>query len=498
MRPVTTALLKTLPALILLGVADGCWATETVSQQTGGLALPVFPEAEGFGSTTRAGRGGRVYRVTHLAAANEPGSLAACLEARDQPGCAGRECARVCIFETSGTIVLDQDLWVHKPYLTVAGQSAPSPGITLRGAPLRISTNDVLVQHLRIRVGDDPPRSGSPWPATRDGLGILSIPKHGNPDVHSVVIDHVSVSWAVDENMEVYGSSVHDVTISNSINSEALARSIHRKTVDSNEDGVADHRGRPHSMGLLVSYAPENVAVIGNLLAHNNARNPQLGGGSTLIANNVVYGWGSQAGLVKTGGKAFGPTLASIASNVYVASPSSVLLRGAFKAPIALSCSLKEGSAIYVSDDNLLIPGRLRRPPRFYRDNKCDFKLCRDTAGCPIVVKTPPVPLDGVTLRRAADVERSVLAQAGARPADRDAVDLRIVQEVRQRSCHLIARGRSRCIIDSPRDVGGWPRLAQNRVSHRLPDDPAGDADGDGYTNLEEWLHALARQVEGR
>ena len=105
------------------------------------------------------------------------------------------------------------------------------------------------------------------------------------------------------------------------------------------------------------------------------------------------------------------------------------------------------------------------------------------------MVGVPPVWIDGLAARPSGEVEAWVLEQAGARPADRDAVDQRIVDGVRNRT------GR---VIDSQRDVGGWPALPSVSRPAAVPANPDGDADGDGYTNLEEWLHALAAEVEGR
>ena len=82
-----------------------------------------------------------------------------------------------------------------------------------------------------------------------------------------------------------------------------------------------------------------------------------------------------------------------------------------------------------------------------------------------------------------------MLANVGARPADRDSVDQRIIDDV---------RNGTGAIIDSPGDVGGWPALAENSRELDLPTNPNGDDDGDEYTNLEEWLHEMAAEVEGR
>jgi hypothetical protein len=121
--------------------------------------LPVFPGAEGFGTITRAGRGGRIIRVTNLSDRGQ-GSLREAIDAKGP---------RVIVFEVGGNINLKSHLKIRNPYVTVAGQTAPQPGITLTGASLSIKTHDVLIQHLRIRVGD---RAIGPPPEDRDGIKI--------------------------------------------------------------------------------------------------------------------------------------------------------------------------------------------------------------------------------------------------------------------------------------------------------------------------------------
>ena len=103
-------------------------------------------------------------------------------------------------------------------------------------------------------------------------------------------------------------------------------------------------------------------------------------------------------------------------------------------------------------------------------------------------VSRPPVVVPGLQIKPADQVREWTLANAGARPADRDPVDTRVIGQV---------RARNGSIIKSQDDVGGWPDLAANRRELAIPDNPSGDDNGDGYTNLEEWLHKFAAAVEG-
>src|SRR5688572_25035631 len=153
-------------------------------------ARPVIPGAAGYGMETVAGRGGKVYKVTNLNASGA-GSLKACVSDATGP--------RVCVFEVSGTIRITTDMMVRNGNLTIAGQTAPSPGITIRGAALRIQANDILIQHIRVRAGDDP---NGPDPDNRDSLKIEG---NDSRQVRNIVIDHCSFSWAIDETASVWG-----------------------------------------------------------------------------------------------------------------------------------------------------------------------------------------------------------------------------------------------------------------------------------------------------
>jgi len=367
------------------------------------------------------------------------GSLRAAIEASGP---------RIVVFEVSGTIKLATDLKIMNPFITIAGQTAPSPGITLRGATFVVRTHDALVQHLRVRVGDD---LDGPDPGNRDGLMITGY----NTDTYNIVLDHLSFSWAVDET----GSSPyapHDITISNTILSEGLENSI-------NPQG-------PHSKGFLVREGTKNIALVGDLIAHNHDRNPRITGDSKTVAvNNLLYNAGRPLWFdvsLGTHGTP-GPNLVSVVGNVFIEGPDTPH----YAWPIKVDSSCVSGTKVYQSD-NVASGGILTYGTSF--DPR---------------TSTPPVWHPSLKPIPGKDVENYVLANVGARPADRDAVDYRLENEV---------RNRGGAIIDSPSQVGGWPNLAVNHRTFNVPSNPNGDDDGDGYTNVEEVLQQMAAQVEGR
>ncbi|PLX81996.1 MAG: hypothetical protein C0617_15145, partial [Desulfuromonas sp.] len=402
--------------------------------------LRVFPGAEGFGTDTPAGRGGTIYKVTNLNDSG-PGSLRAACEASGP---------RTVVFEISGTITLNSDIRISNPYLTVAGQTAPSPGITLRRAGLFITGHDVLVQHLRIRVGDE---SGGPAPSNRDGLQILW------DNAYNVVVDHLSVSWAIDENGSTWLS--HDVTISNTIFSEALSNSSHTKG--------------EHSKGFLIGDGSERIALIGNLLAHNNDRQPLIKAGSSVLQlNNLGYdgGGGDWVGVGVDGENTGKPAFLSAVGNVFLIGPDSRAYPGGYRYAYSSATSTPAGTEVCLEDNSF--PGGT---------------LWKGDASLRVATRPADTWTSPLTVRPSSQVEAYVTQNAGARPADLDAVDERIMHEVLTRTGN---------IIDTPGQVGGWPNLAVVTRTFPTPANPNGDDDGDGYTNLEEVLHQMAAEVEGR
>jgi hypothetical protein len=390
-------------------------------------SAPLFEEPRGFGIESPAGRGGRIVRVTTLDARG-PGSLAEAL---------GASGPRIIVFEVAGVIdLVGEPLAIMEPYVTVAGQTAPSPGVTIVRGSISIETHDVLIEHLRVRPGDE----AGVW-----GGGITA--RGGS--AHGIVIDHCSISWARTANTGIAGpdgeggeGAAADVTIANSIIAEALADTA--------------RGGRPHAGGTSIGRLSRNVAIIGNVYAHNPAANPAFGGHTTgVVVHNVIYNPGVEAVALERGGGAgaAGPRPEGVAV------VGNILLRGP-DTPDALPL-LKGTGDVYYEDNLSWGPSG---------DEAADA-----SAGLTVLGK-PPVWPEGLKALPSPRILEPVLRHAGARPMDRDAVDDRIIGTVRQGGGRIIA---------SQDDVGGYPQV--ERV-YRPLEVPEG--------NIEEWLARLAHELE--
>jgi hypothetical protein len=425
-------------------------------------ALPVIPGAKGYGMETPAGRGGTIYKVTNLNASGS-GSLAACALASGP---------RVCIFEVSGVIKLDSIMEVRSPYLTIAGQTAPSPGIMIRGAPLVIATSDVLVQHLRFRTGDAP---DGPDGDLRDSLSI-SQPSKANKS-RNIVFDHNSIQWGVDELMNVWGYW-DNVTLNNNMFAEPLNDSIH-------PDG-------PHGYGpLFTGWESGNISLQGNLFAHINYRAPATRAPNFVFINNVIYNRGD-GDISLSSDNTSTPVTATIIGNMFLKGPNYKWnIPPIFIDDQSDANPWPSGSRIYETDNVSDEP---------YNKNGAQGLIARYSGGSflnNILSSLSSIPL-GIVPKKTANngVLDSVLANTGARPADRDATDKRIINTVKTKTGQIIncvaSDGSSRC----SKNAGGWPTLAENRRTLNVPANPHAVA-SNGYTNLENWLHQYAAEVEG-
>ena len=277
---------------------------------------------------------------------------------------------------------------------------------------------------------------------------------HDEKDVYNIVIDHCSLSWSIDEILSFWYPSVHDVTVRQCIMSEPLNDSKHKKGA--------------HGYGPIIGSEIKNIALIGNLLANCSQRNPYLREGSeTLILNNLIFNF-----YIATHGRAFNGLKCSIVGNVYKKGVDSGRIM-----PVFLY-KADPGACVYVLDNDF---------DKKTEDPWSIVKIKGLSHGEDVQKNTPPVWITPLTVKKNSEVTDWVLNNAGARPADRDSVDKRIINDVRN------GKGR---IINSQTDVGGWPKLEKTIRKLKLPDKPNSDHDGDGYTNLEEWLYLYSETVE--
>jgi pectate lyase len=420
--------------------------------------LPAFPGAEGFGSFTPGGRGGTVYEVTNLEDSG-PGSF------RD----AVSQDHRTIVFRVSGTIDLKSQLRVSHPFITIAGQTAPGDGICLRNYTFQISTHDVIVRFIRSRLGDVSRQED-------DSISILNGCKN-------VILDHCSATWSVDEGLSTSGND-SEITVQWCLIAEALDSSIHSKGA--------------HGYGSLAR-ANGPVSWHHNLWAHNDSRNPRLGdsyGNGTHTAfdvhNNVIYDYGDIcSGLTQ------GIFTVNYVGNYIRPGPSS-------KAKFPIHIGAESDIQFFIRDNVMAGNDALTA------DN-ARFIDALEINGKPQVrIVDKPFASPSAAISSAKDAYKAVLAAVGACKPVRDPVDARIINNVRD------GKGR---IINSQKDVGGWPELKSGSApvdtdhdgmpdewerSHGLNPKEASDAqadpDRDGYPNLEEYLNGTdpSRYVDYR
>jgi hypothetical protein len=445
--------------------------------------LIAFPGAEGYGKYTVGGRGGKVYEVTNLNDQGE-GSLRAAVKA---------EGPRTVVFRVSGTIILNSALRINNPYITIAGQTAPGDGICLRRYPLIISANEVIIRHIRARLGGE---SGS----DSDAVSSRS--------TKNIILDHVSASWSVDETMSIY--RCENITVQWCIISESMYNSNHVKGA--------------HGFGGI--WGSHNSTYHHNLLAHHSSRNPRFGSGcgDTDYRNNVIYNWGYQSCYggekQRRGDAEFATNNINMVANYYKPGPAT--RPGEVSYRIA-SPSTRDGAADYgkwyVADN--VVEGNASVTANNWDGGIQPHGGNSDIAALKL---DRPWPAMAIHQQTAQDAYQSVLANAGATLPKRDAVDTRIADEVRNGNATYegltykqkgsLADKSKKCgIIDSPADVGGWPELksaaAPTDTDHDgMPDDweiangldPKNPDDrnrvaADGYTMLEKYMNSIGSQT---
>ncbi len=439
----------------------------------------AFPSAEGYGKYTVGGRGGAVYEVTNLNDSGE-GSLRAAVEASGP---------RTVVFRVSGTIELESDLRISNPYITIAGQTAPGDGICLRKYPINISADQVIIRHMRVRVGNE---SG-------DDTDAVSSRYCSN-----IIVDHVSASWSIDETMSIYHCD--SITVQWCLISESMFNSNHIKG--------------NHGFGGI--WGSNNSSYHHNLIAHHGSRNPRFasGCGNTDYRNNVLYNWGYQSSYggekMQKGSSEFISSTINMVANYYKAGPATA--PGDVSHRI-VAPSTRNGAADlgkwFVADN--VIEGN----SAVSADNwNGGVQFSEGDEFAELIKLDQPWPAMAIKQQTAEEAYASVLENAGATLPKRDLIDARIIDETKggyatfegntYEQKKSVSDPSKKCgIIDSQDDVGGWPVLnsipapadsdhdgmpdkweKKNGLNPNSADDRNKLAE-DGYTMLEKYLNGI-------
>ena len=436
--------------------------------------IPAFPGAWGGGMYCFGGRGGKVFAVTSLDD-DGPGTF------RDACNAVG---PRIVVFNVAGTIHLKNRIRIRAPYITIAGQTAPGDGICVRGATVAVDTHDVVIRHVRFRRGETNVANRD------DSLG-------GNP-VGNVCVDHVSASWGLDENISMYrhmytppggGPDLKlptvNITIQWTISSEAL------NTYN-------------HSLGSTIG--GHNSAFHHNLWASNAGRNPSIGmNGDFGFVNNVVSNWKHRT--VDGGDQT---SRYNIINNYFKPGPATPVGEAIRHRVLRVDARRKtktsppEFGKAYVGGN--VVEG----DDRVTADNWAggvQIDAGEDRAAILAGIRQEkPYPIAPVPTQSAKEAYEAVLAGVGATLPKRDAVDRRIIEQVRTGTVTYVE---GKGIITDVSQVGGYPAYKGEPVADgdrdgmpdawevkyglnpRDPADAAGDLNGDGYTNVEKYINGL-------
>jgi hypothetical protein len=457
-------------------------------------SIPAFPGAEGGGKFSFGGRGGKVIVVTNL---NDDG-VGSFRWACEQGG------ARIVVFNVSGIIRIKTPLIIRAPYITIQGQTAPGDGVCVAGESVWINTHDVIVRFMRFRRGET-------------NVGRRDDAIGGNP-VGNIMIDHVSASWGLDENMSMYRHMYNDstpmkngelklgtvnITIQNSIFAESLDT-------------------WNHAFGSTLG--GENCAFVRNLWANNAGRNPSIGwNGIFNFANNVVFNWVHRS----TDGGDY-TAMYNIINNYYKPGPATPsqdkpishrILKpesGRSKLPY------KVYGRAYVNGN--IVEGN-ERVTKDNWDGGVQVEELENAGEYKDAMKwNQPLPMPAFTLIPTLKAKDYVLTNAGATLPKRDAVDARIVKQVATgkietdpnvplpttqfKHRRLPIDSYKIGIITDPVQVGGYPvykgtpyKDSDNdgipdtyELAHGLNPKDASDAAKiakSGYSNIEEYLNSV-------
>ena len=444
--------------MILPYMLSGMLVLTMFSSLTAAQGAPLaFPGAEGFGQFTQGGRGGRVIEVTNL---NDSGA-GSFREAIEASG------PRTVVFTVAGVISSSNRFRIKNPYLTIAGQTAPGDGITIEGL-LDLRVGEIIIRHIRIRPG---------FVMGRDTDALLIWARDN--DITNIIMDHISTTWGSDETISVISYepySARNITLQWSHVTNAL-------------HCAGLHAEGCHGRGSLLRGHDLELSMHHNLIGNFDYRLPKIGGGDLDLVNNVIYNWGYMGTMLDAD---WSPVRINIVNNSYLPGPDTRT------DGLAIRLDARENflnQSVYFLDGNthpVLAPlGTIEKQP----------DLLYIKAVWPSTSTRLDYPM--VTTTSAPEAMEEVLSKSGATLPSLDPIDQRIVDSVRNgtgriinnisavdyeflRNIPLASR-----VSNYDSDHDGMPdswELAWGLLPNNASDGPK-DLDGDGYTNLEEYLN---------
>ncbi len=452
-------------------------------------SIPAFPGAEGGGMYTAGGRGGKVFVVTSLADRGE-GTLREACEAGG---------ARIVVFGVSGVIRLESPINIRAPYITIAGQTAPADGICVTGASFLIDTHDVIIRHMRFRRGQTDV-------AFRDDA-------LGGQAVGNIMIDHVSASWGLDENMSIYRHVY---------NRQADGRGLKLPTVNiSIQNSIFSECLDMYNHAFGATIGGHNSTFARNLFACNISRNCSIGmNGSFNFINNVTFNWWNRT--VDGGDHT---SYLNLINNHFKPGPITPVGESVSWRIVKLE-SGRQAEFKNTFGKAYVAGNKTWANPTVTADNWAGGVQGIDKSRFHEVRMEKPFDMAPVTILGTDEAYDFVLGNAGATFPKRDAVDQRIMKQVKTGKIfyakdakehqplyvkrRLPADSYKRGIITDPQQVGGLPKYKSvagpvDSDKDGMPDkwekkyglnpndasDANGDLSGDGYTNIEKYINGI-------
>lgn len=434
---------------------------------------PAFPGAAGGGKFVTGGRGGKVLYVTSLA---DDGSTGTLRWAINQTG------TRTILFKVSGTIALTSALKINNGNVTIAGQTAPGDGITLKNYEMNINSNNIIVRYMRFRLGNEiiTNESDAFWGRYKS----------------DIMIDHCSMSWSIDETASFYSNK--NFTMQWCIISESLNNAGHSKGA--------------HGYGGL--WGGKDASFHHNLLAHHNSRNPRFNGWKRSglsytnpqdeerldFRNNVIYNWGDNSSY---GGEAAGKY--NLVNNYFKYGPGtkSTIRYKITQVDIDASSTYQPRFGTYYISGNYVYGSTTNTNNNW---SGVSYATGVDKTTC---VASSPFDYEDVPTHEAETAFERVLEYAGA-SLTKDAIDIRISTEARNGTATYKGSVTGRAgIIDTQNDVGGWPVLMQGIaptdtdadgipdgwLNSNYPGKTSTELHESGYTYLEMYLNSLVQEI---